>query len=222
MPTAPPPDDPPAPDPLPGARGWQIPALLRRYPPRLVWATFALINGFATIGLLALVAALTGTPFVFPSLGPTAYLLFSSPTQPGSSPKNTLCGHLIGILCGYGSLLLFGLAHHPPTIVEGVDAPRVLCAATSLATTGAGMILLGVSHPPAGATTLIISLGIITGPYQLIVIELAVAILVLQALIINRAAGIHYPTWSPKPRRSAALPSGNQGVASPIISPDVD
>jgi CBS domain-containing membrane protein len=183
----------------PKGKDWQIPALLRRYPPRLVWAAFALINGFVTIGLLAMVAALTGTSFVFPSLGPTAYLLFSSPTQPGSSPRNAICGHLIGILCGYGSLLLFGLAHHPPTIVEGVDAQRVLCAATSLATTGAGMILLGVSHPPAGATTLIISLGIITGPYQLVVIELAVAILVLQALIINRAAGIDYPIWGPKP-----------------------
>ena len=33
------------------------------------------------------------------------------------------------------------------------------------------MVLLGVSHPPAGATTLIISLGITSKPRELVIIE---------------------------------------------------
>ena len=45
----------------------------------------------------------------------------------------------------------------------------------SLASTGALMILLKAAHPPAGATTLIISLGIVTKPFHLLVIEVAVA-----------------------------------------------
>jgi CBS-domain-containing membrane protein len=58
------------------------------------------------------------------------------------------------------------------------------------------MVLLGVSHPPAGATTLIVSLGIISKPAELVIIEVAVFLLVAQALVINRLAGLAYPLWS--------------------------
>jgi CBS-domain-containing membrane protein len=58
------------------------------------------------------------------------------------------------------------------------------------------MILLKSAHPPAGATTLIISLGMVTRPFHLLVIEIAVAILTLQAIVINRLAGIDYPFWA--------------------------
>jgi ubiquinol-cytochrome c reductase cytochrome b subunit len=60
---------------------------------------------------------------------------------------------------------------------------------------GALMILLKAEHPPAGATTLIVSLGIVSRPFHLVLIELAVALLALQAIIINRLAGLHYPLW---------------------------
>jgi CBS-domain-containing membrane protein len=58
------------------------------------------------------------------------------------------------------------------------------------------MILLKAAHPPAGATTLIISLGIVTRPVYLLVIEVAVILLTAQAILINRLAGIEYPIWS--------------------------
>jgi CBS domain-containing membrane protein len=51
------------------------------------------------------------------------------------------------------------------------------------------MLLLNVWHPPAGATTLIVSLGFITRPYHLVVVELAVVALVVRAAGINRVAG---------------------------------
>ncbi|MGH9718539.1 MAG: HPP family protein, partial [Candidatus Acidiferrales bacterium] len=44
--------------------------LLRRFPPRLVRTVYVFVNSFVTIGLLALLALLSGNPFVFPSLGP--------------------------------------------------------------------------------------------------------------------------------------------------------
>ena len=175
----------------------RLPYLLGHYPARVVWAAFLFVNGFVTIGLLAFVAMLSGTPFVFPSLGPTALLLFCNPRQPAASPRSTVFGHAIGILCGYASLWLMGLTHDPPTLVEGVHAERVFCAAIALASAGAFMVLLDVWHPPAGATTLIIALGIITRPYDLFIVEAAVVILVLQALVINRLAGVEYPVWAP-------------------------
>ena len=175
-------------------------SLLGRLPERPLWAAFMFINGFVTIGLLAALAMVTRTPFVFPSLGPTAFLFFFSPTSPSASPRHTLIGHAIGIGSGYGALLLLGLEHAPPAMATGVTFPRVLAAALSLALTGALMILCKAAHPPAGATTLIISLGIVTRPFLLLVIEVAVALLVLQAIAINRAAGLDYPLWARRDR----------------------
>ena len=84
--------------------------LLQHFPSRLVWAVYVCVNGFITIGLLAVLALLTGSPFVFPSLGPTAYLFFFSPMAEASSPRNTILGHAIGphlwlcCLCAHSSL----------------------------------------------------------------------------------------------------------------------
>ena len=169
--------------------------LLKHLPPRLVWAVYVGINGFVTIGLLALLALATGNPFVFPSLGPTAYLFFFSPLAEASSPRNAILGHAIGLICGYAAFAVtagFG----PHFAAHGdIHAPRVLAAALSLAATGALMALLRVSHPPAGATTLIVALGIISHPRELVVIEVAVVLLTAQAFVINRIAGIPYPLW---------------------------
>jgi hypothetical protein len=66
------------------------------------------------------------------------------------------------------------------------------------------MILFNASHPPAGATTLIVSLGIISRPVDLVAIETAVFILTAQALCINRLSGVPYPVWklgAPRSRR---------------------
>lgn len=169
--------------------------LLRHFPERLVWALYVLVNGFITIGLLALLAVLTDSPFVFPSLGPTAYLLFIAPLAENSSPRNTIIGHAIGLVCGYAAFILSGAAAMPFAAHGGVYGPRILAAALSLSATGAFMVLLKAGHPPAGATTLIVSLGIISKPRELAIIEVAVFLLVAQALVINRLAGLNYPTW---------------------------
>ena len=57
------------------------------------------------------------------------------------------------------------------------------------------MALLRAGHPPAGATTLIVSLGIISKPNELVIIEIAVFLLVAQAQFINRMAGLSYSAW---------------------------
>ena len=178
--------------------------LTARFPARPVHAIFMFINGFVSIAILAALAMATGSPFMFPSLGPTAFLLFFSPTLPASSPRNCLYGHAIGILCGWGALVLTGLEQAPPAMVTGVSLGRVVAAALSLAATGGLMILADAAHPPAGATTLIIALGIITRPRYLLIIEVAVALLALQAVAINRLAGIDYPLWARRPPAPAA------------------
>lgn len=184
----------------------RLAGLLGRFPERPVWAAFMFVNGFITIAILAALGMVTRTPFIFPSLGPTAFLFFFTPTLPTASPRHTLIGHAIGIACGYGALLATGLEHAGPAMSVGVDLQRVLAAALSLAATGALMILFRAAHPPAGATTLIVSLGIVTRPSYLAVIEIAVALLTLQAIAINRLAGVDYPLWARTEPKAPAPP----------------
>jgi CBS-domain-containing membrane protein len=94
----------------------------------------------------------------------------------------------------------------------GVHGPRVLAAALSLSATGALMALLRVSHPPAGATTLIVSLGIISQPQELVIIEAAVILLAAQAFAINRLAGLPYPLWR---NRNPAETADTTGMGVP-------
>jgi CBS domain-containing membrane protein len=170
--------------------------LLLHFPPRLVRSVYVFVNGFVTIGLLAVLALVSRNPFVFPSLGPTAYLLFFTPLGRTASPRNTVFGHAIGLVCGYAAFAATGAGTLPFGEHPGIFWPRVLAAALSLSATGALMVIFDVSHPPAGATTLIVSLGIVSKPGELAIIEVAVFLLVAQALAINRLAGLPYPFWN--------------------------
>jgi hypothetical protein len=164
-----------------------------------MWALFMFVNGFISIGILCGLAKLFQTPFIFPSLGATAFLVFFTPTAPAASPRNALCGNAIAIACGYAALRVTGLEHAGPAIVTDVSWTRILAVALSLATTAALMILLNVPHPPAAATTLIVSLGVVSKPAYLLVVEAAVALLVGQAIVINRLTGVRYPLWASVP-----------------------
>jgi len=156
---------------------------------RFARVTYVLIFGAGVIGVLATAAMWTGTAFVFPSLGPTVLLQLMHPRDVTSSARNTIFGHAIGLACGYGALLATGLADQPPALVEGVSLARVICAAVSLGLTGGLMILLGVPHAPAGATTLIVSLGIVRTPYELLIMEGAVVLLTAMTWGIGRVMG---------------------------------
>lgn len=171
--------------------------LLGHYANVPIMALFSFVNGCISIGLMAALAVLTGSPFIFPSLGPTAFLFFYTPTSPSASPRNTIIGHAVGVVAGYLSLVVTGLTMAGPALAIGVTWPRVIAAGLSLGLTAGLMVLLKSPHPPAGATTLIISLGILTRPWQLLLLMGAVILLTIQALAINRLAGIPYPLWNP-------------------------
>jgi CBS-domain-containing membrane protein len=164
-----------------------------------MWALFMFVNGFISIAILTGLAKLFQTPFIFPSLGALAFLVFFTPTTPAASPRNALCGNAVGIACGYGALWVTGLQHAGPATDAELSWTRILAVSLALATTGALMILLNVPNPPAAATTMIVALGIVTRPAYLVVIELAVALLVGQAMVINRLTGVRYPLWSRVP-----------------------
>ncbi len=177
----------------------QLPRLMRQYPHLPVFALYNFLSGFFSIGLMAAFAAILHTPLIFPSLGPTAFHYFSRQTAPTASPRNAILGHLIGTAAGYFSLVVTGLTTAGSAMANGVTWPRVIAAALSLGLTAGLMILFRASHAPAGATTLIISLGILTQPWQLVVLMIAIILLTLQAIAINRLFGMPLPLWSQSP-----------------------
>jgi hypothetical protein len=59
---------------------------LSRFPARLVWAAFVFVNGFVAVGMLAGLAVVFHTPLVFPSVGPTAFMLYFMPRPAPETP----------------------------------------------------------------------------------------------------------------------------------------
>lgn len=192
-------------------RRLRIPALTKRHDNTTVMGLFAGINGLIAIAVMSAVAWATDQPFIFPSLGPTAFLLFYTPTNPAASPRNTIIGHGIGAAAGYLALVAFGLTNDPPALATEVTGGRVGAAAVSLALTSAAMVWLKAPHPPAGATTLIVSLGILRDLDQLAILMFAVVLLTAQGFVINRLAGIDYPTWRASPTPTPAAPDPSPG-----------
>ncbi|HEX5437309.1 MAG TPA: HPP family protein, partial [Gemmatimonadaceae bacterium] len=143
---------------------------------------------------------------------PTAFLFFYTPLAPSASPRNAVVGHLIGVAAGWASLAAFHLLHAPPAMMTGVTAAHIGAAALSLGLTSGLMVLLRAPHPPAGATTLIIALGLLRTPEQMAVLMAAVVLLTLQAIAINRLAGVPYPVWGP--RSTVAGASGASGASA--------
>ena len=142
------------------------------------------------------VALLTGQAWLFPSLGPTAVLQTEQPTSPSSSPRNTVIGHAVALAAGYLSLVVFRLTGAGTVLTEGATWPRIGAAALSLALTAGVLVLLDRPHPPAGATTLIVSLGLLTAPSALVVALASVCVVTAVVWLYNRATGAPMPVWS--------------------------
>jgi CBS-domain-containing membrane protein len=181
--------------PVAGAKASPAAAPARRSRPRDAFFAFAYCA--VSIGLVALAATVTGQPLVYPSLGPTAFVVFHSPQSPLAAPRTVLAAHAIGAGAGWLALVVTGLTSAPPATTEGVTIARAGAAALALGLTAGLTVLLRVVHAPAAATTLIVSLGLLTRPRDLGVLMLGVLLIVLQAYVVNHVSGIDYPLWAP-------------------------
>ena len=115
-------------------------------------------------GVLVLVCGLlglaTGQLWLFPSIGPTAFLLAHSPEAPSAQPWNVVVGHLVGLTAGYLALAPLHVSNLPATFALHALMPvRVWASALAVTLTLFGQIVTRSSHPPAAATTLLVALG---------------------------------------------------------------
>jgi CBS-domain-containing membrane protein len=139
-------------------------------------------------------------PWVFPSLGPSLMALAETPKTPAAHPRSVLVGHLVGIGAGVLGLALTGLRHHPSAVQEGLTSQRVVAVCIAIGVTALVLQALSCPHPPAGATTLIVALGILRTTPQLRTMVLAVVLLSAVAVLVHLSPQLH-------PARQAQLPS---------------
>lgn len=166
--------------------------------PRTALGLISGFHGALSIGLLAVIALLTQEPFIFPSVGSSAFILFYRPLVAAASPRNVLLGHTIGVLTGWASLWMFGLLGAPSAFEAGMDGMRVAATAVGMGLSCALMVWLRAAHPPAAATSLLVSMGLISSLWHLPLLLAGALILVLQAFVMHRVAGVKYPYWAPR------------------------
>ncbi|WP_071391322.1 HPP family protein [Haloprofundus marisrubri] len=165
----------------------------------------ASIHAAALMTVLGLTALVTGRAFLFPSLGPSAYVLATGIGDEDSAPKRVVGGHVIGVVAGMLTyhLVADGLVATQPFAPFSVTGVRLAVSATvAVGLTTAAMLATNLRHPPACATTLIVGLGLLTSVPEAVIIVVAVVLLVVvqQGLLqIRRATG---PLTAPEDERT--------------------
>lgn len=131
--------------------------------------------------VLGFIAWLSGEPFIFPSLGPSAFILAFERRGERTRTYRVVGSHLIGGVAGLFAytLLATGVTLTPPPAQLSEAGFRLAASGVlSIVLTSWGMIATDMIHAPACATTLIVSLGLLSTPLQVTIIVLSVIILV--------------------------------------------
>jgi len=170
----------------------------RRWPLLL----FVLVTGSIALGTISLAAWLTKLPLLFPPLGPSAFILFSTPMSEQASPRSVFVSHAMGVAAGFASLWILNAIFPDAGLLTGtgIGLPRILATALAMSLIGVGMMGMNTPHPPAAATTLIVATGYLTRPEHVLGLMAAVTLLLLEAIFFIRLqAGLPYPFWRSDP-----------------------
>jgi len=159
-------------------------------------AVYTFTGSLIAIAVSGLAAWAFDEPLLFPSLGATAFLFFETPLAEIASPRNAMIGHTIAVLAAIFAIAVFGLLDAPSAYEAGVVPERIGAVALAVALTGGLLRLVRSAHPPAGATTIIVSSGLLDDPLQLVAVVVGVALLTAASWGLNRLLGVPAPLWA--------------------------
>ena len=131
---------------------------------------------FSTITIAALTFLTYKTQyglFLIASFGSSMVLLYGYPESPFAQPKNIFFGHLLTSLVGI--LVLF----YVPLPIY-LTIPIAVGAGVGL------MIILNVTHPPAGGNPIIVIIGSVSLDYLINPIITGTIIILIFGIILNR------------------------------------
>ena len=136
----------------------------------IISAIFSII----TIGVLTILTYKTEYGiFLIASFGSSMVLLYGYPENPFSQPKNIFFGHLLTSVVGIIFLNLIPLPIY-------ITIPFAVGIGVGL------MILLNVTHPPAGGNPIIVIIGSVSLDYLIMPIILGSLIILVFGIILNR------------------------------------
>ena len=127
-----------------------------------------------TIGVLSLLTYKTPYGlFLIASFGSTMVLLYGYPESPFAKPKNIFFGHLLTAFVG----VLF--VNYVPLPIY-VIIPLAVGAGVGL------MIILNVTHPPAGGNPIIVIMGSVSFEYLISPVISGSIIVIIFGVILNK------------------------------------
>jgi len=127
-----------------------------------------------TIGILTFLTYRTEFGiFLLASFGSSMVLLYGYPESPFAQPKNVFFGHLVTALVGLFFLYLIPL-------------PIFLTIPLAVGFGVGLMILLNITHPPAGGNPIIVIIGSVSLDYLLSPVILGSIIIIIFAIITNK------------------------------------
>ena len=137
----------------------------------------ALIAGlFSAITISALTLLTYKTEFgifLIASFGSTMVLLYGYPESPFAQPKNIFFGHLVTSLAG-----LF--------VLYFIPLPLYINLPIAVGTSVALMIMLNITHPPAGGNPIIVIMGSVSLDYIINPIISGTIIVLIFGVVLNR------------------------------------
>ena len=140
----------------------------------IIQSTLAGIFSIITIGVLTVLTYKTSYGiFLIASFGSTMVLLYGYPESPFAQPKNIILGHFLTALIGI-------------VFLNFVPLPIFLNIPLAVGFGVMFMILLKVTHPPAGGNPIIVIIGSVSYDYLINPIILGALIVILFGVVLNR------------------------------------
>ena len=127
-----------------------------------------------TIGVLTVLTYKTDFGvFLLASFGSSMVLLYGYPESPFAQPKNVFFGHLITTFVGL-------------LVLKFIPLPLYLTIPIAVGFGVCSMILLNVTHPPAGGNPIIVIIGGVSFEYLISPVITGSIIIIIFAIILNR------------------------------------
>ncbi len=140
-------------------------------------------GGTIGIGLVAMIAHLSGYPLLMAPLGASAVLAFGVPDSPLAQPRNIVGGHVFTTIVGLTFLSFFGADWWVAGLAVGASITV--------------MQFTNTVHPPAGANPLVVLATGAAWDYVFLPVALSAAVLTVVAFLFNNIAPSRkpYPTF---------------------------